>query len=223
MPTSTGAKFRHATAIYSYSPILCLVTDDLSSYPFTVDSGTDTITATGHDFVNGTPVTVANTGGGLPEGLGNTITYFVINAATNTFKLSTTIAGSAVDITSVGSGINTVTEAEILDIETQYQDHSIVWDVLVRREVASYQGDSRKTFTWGSPVFTAIAGQVKLPLAEPAIIPINDNIEAKYFVIIKDGTTTRGDSTGSVEMYQRISVSAITTQGIKAKIEPVIL
>ena len=41
-------------------------------------------------------------GGTLPAGLTVGVVYFVINASGNTFKVSTTLAGSAVDITANG-------------------------------------------------------------------------------------------------------------------------
>lgn len=42
--------------------------------------------------------------GGLPGGLGLGVQYFVVNDATNTVQVSQTIAGTAIDITSVGTG-----------------------------------------------------------------------------------------------------------------------
>lgn len=62
----------------------------------------DTITAPGHALVNGDTVIVE--GPNLPTGLSEGTTYYVINAATNTLKLSLTAGGAAVDITAVGSG-----------------------------------------------------------------------------------------------------------------------
>lgn len=66
----------------------------------------DTITSASHGFTNNGRVTVASTGT-LPGGLTNYQVYYVINATTNTFKLSLTSGGSAVDITSTGSGTHT--------------------------------------------------------------------------------------------------------------------
>lgn len=62
----------------------------------------DTIAAPGHTLVNGDAVIVE--GASLPTGLTEGTTYYVINAATNTLKLSLTVGGAAVDITAVGSG-----------------------------------------------------------------------------------------------------------------------
>lgn len=62
----------------------------------------DTITAPGHTLVNGDTVIVE--GPSLPTGLVEGTTYYVINAATNTLKLSLSAGGAAVDLTAVGSG-----------------------------------------------------------------------------------------------------------------------
>lgn len=62
-------------------------------------------------LVVGDAVTVANSGGALPTGLAASTIYFVqaINAGTGVFQLSATFGGSAITITGVGSGTNTLT------------------------------------------------------------------------------------------------------------------
>jgi len=69
-----------------------------------VNAGTDTLTATSHGFSNNNAVFVRNTDGTLPGGLSAGTTYFVVGATTNTFQLSLTQGGSAVDITDAGNG-----------------------------------------------------------------------------------------------------------------------
>lgn len=71
---------------------------------FTADAGTDVITSAGHGLSNGDAVVFSNSGGGLPAGLSANTFYYVINASTDTFKVSTTLGGSAVDITGTGTG-----------------------------------------------------------------------------------------------------------------------
>jgi hypothetical protein len=83
---------------------------------FTADSSTDTITSTSHGYVNGTPVLVESQGGSLPGGLSADTTYYVINATTNTFKLSATLGGSAIDLTSNGTGRLRVAEDKSQDV-----------------------------------------------------------------------------------------------------------
>lgn len=72
---------------------------------FTADSGTDTLTATGHPLVNGSLV-VMSSSGTLPAGMGAG-PYYVVNAATNTYQISTTLGGGALDFTDNGTGTHT--------------------------------------------------------------------------------------------------------------------
>jgi hypothetical protein len=72
----------------------------LSGRRSTAVGSTDVITASGHGYSNGDGVRVEaelNTDA-VPSGLVNSTTYYVINQATNTFKVAATVGGSAVDI-----------------------------------------------------------------------------------------------------------------------------
>lgn len=71
---------------------------------FTVNTGTDTATLTAHGQANGSRVHVANSGGGLPSGLSADTKYFIINATTDTFQFSLTVGGAVIDITTAGTG-----------------------------------------------------------------------------------------------------------------------
>lgn len=65
----------------------------------TATASTDAITATAHGLSNGQRVIVRNnTAGGLSDGR----TYYLVNSATNSFKLALTSTGTAVDITADG-------------------------------------------------------------------------------------------------------------------------
>ena len=66
----------------------------------------DIITSAAHGLSDGDCVTVAS-GTTLPAGLSASTYYYVINSATNTFKLSTSPGGTAVDITDAGTGTHT--------------------------------------------------------------------------------------------------------------------
>jgi hypothetical protein len=74
---------------------------------FTATAATDIITSAAHGLSNGTCIQVSNSGGALPGGLSASTNYYVINATTNTFQVSTVPAGSAVNITSAGTGTHT--------------------------------------------------------------------------------------------------------------------
>lgn len=66
-------------------------------------STSDTCTADGKAPENDTSVYVISTGT-LPAPLIETTQYYIINSSGNTFKLSTTVGGAAVNITDVGAG-----------------------------------------------------------------------------------------------------------------------
>jgi hypothetical protein len=75
-----------------------------------VSVANDTFTAAGHTFVDGQPVMLKTTGT-APGGLAVLTQYYVRNISGDDFKLSTTYNGSAVNITSQGTGNHTVTES----------------------------------------------------------------------------------------------------------------
>lgn len=59
----------------------------------------------GHGLVDGDRVMLFPTlGGALPTGVAEGTVYFVVSSATNTFKVSATLAGAAVDLTVLGAG-----------------------------------------------------------------------------------------------------------------------
>jgi hypothetical protein len=68
-----------------------------------VDTGTDTLTSNGHGYKNGTIVQIAATTT-LPSPFVALTDYFVIGVTTNTFQLASTFLGSAINITTSGSG-----------------------------------------------------------------------------------------------------------------------
>jgi len=72
--------------------------------PFTVNYTSDVITALNHPFSDGDVVRLSVSGGALPVGLNVNTDYYVRDAAASTLKLSATLGGAAVDISSAGTG-----------------------------------------------------------------------------------------------------------------------
>lgn len=70
--------------------------------PFFALASSDTIYAPGHGRSNTDRVVFL--GPSLPAGISADVAYFVINAASNTFQISLTSGGAAVDITADGFG-----------------------------------------------------------------------------------------------------------------------
>ena len=85
----------------------------------TVDPSTDTFSSANHGFVAGDRLTLKVDGGTVPGGLSTSVTYFVISAGltTSAFRLSTTLNGSAVDVTSAGSGTLSFTRGGAFSVD----------------------------------------------------------------------------------------------------------
>lgn len=85
-----------------------------SSGTFTAVATTDIFTKSSHGFRTGIKVRVSNSGGALPTGLVAATDYYVIKIDANTFYLAESLTASSnplafIDITSNGTGTNTVT------------------------------------------------------------------------------------------------------------------
>lgn len=85
-----------AGTYYSYAP-----NGSTAVLDFTADTATDVVTAPAHGFTD--TQTIVFYGGTPPGGLTEGTTYFVRDSTTNTFKVSATSGGVAIDLTSVGS------------------------------------------------------------------------------------------------------------------------
>lgn len=109
---------------------------------------TDICTKAGHLFVTGLKVTLTTTGG-LPAPLAAATDYFVIYVNANEFKLATSLAlaqaGTAIDITTTGTGVHTITPTAIAACTFKLQgssDDSVYFDIPI-----SASGDASKTGT----------------------------------------------------------------------------
>lgn len=90
------------------------------TFTFTANATTNEITIVGHGHVTGDgPATPRNVGGALPGGLTALTDYWLIRVDNDTLKLATSssnaMAGTAVDLTTAGSGTN------ILEIGIPYR------------------------------------------------------------------------------------------------------
>ncbi len=103
--------FKYATAIYSTTigafaaPFGTPLIASSQSAAFTAATN-DTITSAGHGLSDNDTV-VLGTSNTLPAGLSVETTYYVIDSAENTFKLSESEGGEAVDVTDTGTGTHT--------------------------------------------------------------------------------------------------------------------
>jgi hypothetical protein len=69
----------------------------------TGSAAADTLTKASHGLANGTPVMIMSSGT-IPSGLVADYVYHVVNTATNTFQLAAVSGGTAIDLTSDGTG-----------------------------------------------------------------------------------------------------------------------
>ncbi len=76
---------------------------------FTADGSTNVFTSTAHPYVDTDQVMIRNVDGppNIPDGVDVDTAYFVRDKTTNTFKLSLTSGGSAIDLGSDGDGVVT--------------------------------------------------------------------------------------------------------------------
>lgn len=173
---------------------VALLDTTTQSFSFTVDAGTDTLTATGHNFLTGTQVKVSSTTT-LPAPLVAGTTYYAINVSGNTLKLSATSGGAAIDITSTGTGTHTIEDVQLgVGVSAVAQ-----W---IRKEVA-YQG------TMGRQQYTPLAAVEDLPnsrVFSPEVsLTFNNNGAASVVfdgaVLVKGGVVTAGNTTGTIDLF----------------------
>lgn len=93
--------------------------------PSAVDTGTDIITITAHGLEDDDPVMFSNSGGALPSPLTSTDIYYVISAATDTFQVSLTEGGSAVNFSDQGTGTHTVQKFKYSTAIVNRTNHTI--------------------------------------------------------------------------------------------------
>lgn len=80
----------------------------------------DVLTAPGHGFANNDIVRVlAVPGGTLPTGLSEGTTYFVISVSGDTFSLSATQGGAAINITAAGAGLVAKIQPQVINTGAQ--------------------------------------------------------------------------------------------------------
>lgn len=104
----------------------CVVDVNTPAAPtFTADAATDIMTAAANGFTTGLKGQASNSGGALPTGLSGSTDYFVIVVTADTFKLATSLAnalaGTAINITTNGTGTQTFTPTSIAGATVKLQ------------------------------------------------------------------------------------------------------
>ncbi len=99
---------------------ICVTAKCGYAIPYTVNATTDVLTLKGYTPTNGDVYRLSNSGGAIPSGLTADVDHYVVNATGSTCKLALTAGGSAIDITSTGSGLNFLGEINPLAIQAIY-------------------------------------------------------------------------------------------------------
>jgi hypothetical protein len=200
MATTVSEIKREMTASWkSITFYAAFLLDTRVTFPFTVNTGTDVITATGHTYVNGQRVRVSQSGGALPSPLVADTDYYVRDVATDTLKIALTSGGAAIDITTAGSGTLTITDVALnnrVELTAEF----------VRKEIADYYGLTNRPLVIIStdPVFyTESAVDYYRMLTSVAIdntIGVGDLV-FNQVVLIRGGTSSQGNTTGAVAFF----------------------
>jgi hypothetical protein len=174
-PNQLVQSTRSATAT-AISETSAITKKHLLSNSTYIQTGTDTITSIGHGFPNGARLTFSSTGT-LPAGINSGTIYYVVNTTTNTFQISTSLGGSAINITDVGSGLHTVTRTKILTTIFDPEDIDFSTDTIT---VANHD------FANGDRVLLYNSSTMPTPL-----------IENKFYYVVGVTTNTFQLSTSS--------------------------
>lgn len=198
-------------ANYSNSDSWCiaLLNDVRSVYTFTANASTDVLTTSAtHDYIAGTPVQLTTTGT-LPAPLATATTYYVVSPSGATLKLAATSGGSAIDITDAGTGTHTITDLAI------DQTFSTIAEV-IRKEVNYHELTTRPT--WSPPSSATVNTSTGI-VDKTAATTINaasltTNITFNKGLLIKNGSTTAGNTTGTpTDILDFLTTQTITAGG----------
>ena len=144
-----------------------------SAATFTADASTEVCTAAAHGMKTGLIVRVSTTTT-LPAGLSGATDYFVIYVSADTFKLATSLAnaqaGTAIDITSAGTGTHTITPTALAGCIFKLQgslDDSTYIDLAGTSESISASTNLLYTFT--DPAFEYIRGYFTLTTGQLSV------------------------------------------------------
>lgn len=166
-----------------------------SGTAFTVTAANDTIDITSHGFSNGDRFILSSTTT-LPAGLSAETLYYVVEATTNTFKLSLTVGGAAIDITDAGTGTHY--------LHTQFKVPDLRGSVVVgsgQKSVTASVTESNTTVGTTIGTISAVSGG-NITLSAASGLALGDTI-------IFSGTLPTGLSAGTQYYIAYVSGTVI--------------
>jgi hypothetical protein len=117
--TKTSAKSANYVVSDTDSIRTLLMTTGTNTFDFVDgDISSNIITENGHGMDDGTVVYETNSGGALPTELIERVPHYVVSSTANTFRLSLTIGGSALTLTTGGGGTHTLHEGVTVTLPT---------------------------------------------------------------------------------------------------------
>jgi len=163
-----GRPFRSVRLLYE------LIKYNLAKHSESVDTGTDTITATAHGLENDTEIVLESLKD-LPAPLEKNTKYFVVQKTDDTFKVSTTKGGPPVDLTTEGDAFRIVEFKNIELIDRIFKDVGakeaiapMEWPSVVPDAVAC--GIQSNVMTYGPWVTEGPVGQIRVDI-DPGLVP----------------------------------------------------
>jgi len=137
--------------------------------PANVNIAIDSITMTGHPFTAGDTIIITNDLNDPPEPLTENTNFFVLFIDANIIKLSTTAGGSPIDLTDIGTGVNTITAHHSSNVPLNMRDFT--GKVLVEKAL-------------GSPTQVALPGLVT-NIGDANLWGSNHRLQGRAYVYVR--------------------------------------
>lgn len=162
---------RNSRTVYRKAIINYVSVQDNTARAVTFDPDTDTVGLTSHGFQDGEAIKFSVTTGTLPTAIVAGTTYYVINGTANTFQVSATVGGSAINIATAGTAVMKVEAVNFVRLYYR-KDYASAWTELT----LLHDTDKKQFITqdWGDYAFCL---EIKLELrAIGSSSPIIDEV-----------------------------------------------
>lgn len=208
MPLTMDAAIDQLNRVYRYTGAVfyaALFTDGTTNQQVSgVNITTDTFTSSAHNLVDGCRVRFVSNGA-LPAPLVANTTYYVVNVASDTFRISLVKGGNAIDITTAGSGGLTVIE----QTPDPKLDSLNIWT----RLESDYFGSGRQLLSFAAATPDPERNRALMAEVIATFTPTGGSITYRYFGVIADGQATRGSTAGRLHFIQDFGTTQTIVQG----------
>lgn len=213
MPLTKARQVENLKLIYppGTSLTMLLILDTVSSFAAIANASLDQVaTTTPHGFIENTAIEFLDSLGALPAPLNTSNTYYAIQVTASNFKVSLTSGGAAIDLTTNGN--NFTVQRKDLDSDTS---DLIQWV----SEEASYTARQIVTVPGGNPTVNPNTGIASYSSVETVWYNEGSNsIRFNKSLLIRNGTTTPGNTTGTVDSYVEFVGEQVIQSGEQRKI-----